>query len=226
MMILLKGLCSICTKWRRSKCVEGSLSPWRPWRTMRRHLCKKCREGPQGKVFKQREGWWARLLFRERMVWWRRSGVGRLWKGWYKAHEPAKARPVLSCGRRAGVGELTEIANSKLIGSGDLTRILVTWSCQSPGHCQSLQVFVLFFLLCLVMILWRPVSNAPATQHLPHPFVALFLMWDFDPEHIWLDEKAKMGQSDSPLGILSCSVWSFCLSATETRSERPQHHLQ
>ena len=30
-----------------------------------------------------------------------------------------QSRPVLSCGRRAGVGELTEIANSKLIGSGD-----------------------------------------------------------------------------------------------------------
>ena len=72
-----------------------------------------------------------------------------------------QSRPVLSCGRRAGVGELTEIANSKLIGSGDFDMDPCHVVLPKPRSLSITAGICPLFLLCLVM--------TPLKTHIQRP---------------------------------------------------------
>ena len=137
---------------------------------MRRHLCKSVGEGPQGKVFEQREGCGRRLLFREE------DGLGRggLAKSrtrlsdWTELncgeggtrHMNLRSRPVLSCSRSAGFGGLTEVANSRLIASEDFDMDPYHVVLPKPKSLPIRAGICPLFLLCLVKM--------PLKTHIQH----------------------------------------------------------
>ena len=93
-----------------------------------------------------------RLLFREE------DGLAGWGWGWGvdgeggTRHMNLQSRPVLSCSRRAGVGGLTEVANSKLIASEDFDMDPCHVVLPKPKSLSIIAGICPRFLLCLMMM--------------------------------------------------------------------------
>ena len=115
-------------------------------------LQKRGGRGHRAKCLSREKGDGPRLLFREE------DGLAGWGWGWGvdgeggTRHMNLQSRPVLSCSRRAGVGGLTEVANSKLIASEDFDMDPCHVVLPKPKSLSIIAGICPRFLLCLMMM--------------------------------------------------------------------------
>ena len=141
------------------KCVEGSLSMEALKDNEEVPLQNRGGRGHRAKCLSREKGDGPRLLFREEDG---LAGALRVAGEGGTRHMNLQSRPVISSSRRAGVGGLTEVANSKLIASEDFDMDPCHVVLPKPKSLSITAGICPPFLLCLMMV-----SLKTHIQHTP-----------------------------------------------------------